>query len=309
MRCRPSLSTYAQIKLRLEREAYLADGPGPVTVGSRRAIMDMARLRCGTHDLAISAARRQWTSSRPARRAGPGPVPRVERVCDWCAERLALPHMQAVASGRRVPVESEEHAVLWCGLYEAARIQLFQEVRQLTERRDAEGRCVFKQGPVDLEEFVASGPVDGPSARSALAFVLGGPDSEVSAPAAKSGAAQLLHRQLLQSCESFVGVMVRQRRDWRRLQSSSRDRLRPGATLDSWLRQAPAASADSARLRRRQGRRVRSGASGGGRRRPVSRPSRGAPSTQRASRPQQHVHEGRSRQQPIVRYLSLSCAQ
>ena len=134
----PSLSTYARVKLRLELEGYLCDGPGAITLGSRRSIMDMVRLRCGSHDLAISAARRQWSSAAgdwPGRARQTGPVPREERVCIWCAERLALPHMQSLAAGRRVPMETEEHALLWCGLYAAARRQFFQHIRQLTDRR------------------------------------------------------------------------------------------------------------------------------------------------------------------------------
>ena len=53
-----SLRTYVQVKRRLELEGYLLDAGGVATVSGRRAAMDMARIRCGANDFAISTGRR-----------------------------------------------------------------------------------------------------------------------------------------------------------------------------------------------------------------------------------------------------------
>ena len=77
-----SLSAYRVFKRRLELEAYLYDAADKVSVSGRRAARDVARLRCGTHELAVSAGRRQ---RRPGQHA---PLPREERVCTLCAAQL-----------------------------------------------------------------------------------------------------------------------------------------------------------------------------------------------------------------------------
>jgi hypothetical protein len=246
-----------------------------------------------------------------------------------------MPHMQQLAAGRRVPMETEEHALLWCGLYEAARCQLFQEIRQLTGRTDVAGRYLLKQGPVDLERLVASNWSDGRGVDAALSIVLGGLGCAAPGPVSLTGQERQVNSLLQQACKSFVGTMVRQRREWHRTQSASRDRLHPRATLDSWLQRAATAPAglvcagSQARpQRRRAAPGVRRGAPHRGRRttaQQCSGPARrgGGLRQQRAPRgrsrsdPRLVVQQQRplqctqtdSRQLPIVRYLSLASGQ
>ena len=240
-----SLKTYAQVKARLELEGYLHDAATGATVAGRRAAMDMARLRCGMHDLAISAAR--WNhgtraqGGRTRRTPHGSQVPelpaREARVCSWCADRLQTPHMQSLAGLHSAPVESEEHAVLWCGLYRASRQALFQDVLRITGRTDVHGRFVLKQGPIDLQRLSCNGPVGGTAVDAALAIVLGGMHSTVPDRPRMSQAEHSITRQLRQACKTYLGNITRERRQWQLDQKRNKHRRDP-SRLDCWLLRA-----------------------------------------------------------------------
>jgi hypothetical protein len=90
--------TYARLKLRLEREAYL-DGHDEPT-----GRMWLSRLRSGRHGLAVNTGRFEGVS-------------REERRCVWCEEH----------GGEKV-VEDEEHVMLWCPRYQSERLEMLAEL-------------------------------------------------------------------------------------------------------------------------------------------------------------------------------------
>ena len=195
----PSLRTYAQVKVRLELEAYLRDDGGVATVAGRRAAMDMARLRCATHPLAISEGRREHrpvvldgSGGGGQQRGGPPQLQRVpvaERVCEWCKQRLTQPDAAHLGGPAMAPVEDEEHALLWCGLYADSRTQLFERVRELTSGKTSDGKGVLKQGPVDLHALTRSPRASEGDMTAALAIVMGGLGA-TSRPDRRRGSAQ-----------------------------------------------------------------------------------------------------------------------
>jgi hypothetical protein len=236
-----SLRTYVQVKKRLEMEAYLRDagGVGTVSVAARTAAMDMARLRCGTNALAISSARRgdrmQSSSigSSAQRRTGScQPVPLQQRVCAWCAERLQQPDMAPLRGAGTVPVEDEEHALLWCGLYSQSRLQLFDIVRTLTAVRDGTGQHVLANGPVDLHDLTRSPQSTDGQRAAALAIILGGVHGRQVGKVKCSSQQRRVDHDLQQACKSYVGVITRQRREWHKMQTqvlSARSQSTPAA--------------------------------------------------------------------------------
>lgn len=239
-----SLQTYAKVKARLELEGYLHDDAAGATVVGRRAAMDVARLRCGMHALAISAAR--WNHRTRVPGGGgrmsrtllgkklPALPARAERVCDWCAHRLQNPHMRSLAGQHSAPVESEEHAVLWCGLYRASRQLLFQDVLRITGRTGANGLCVLKQGVVDLHSLSCVGPVGSPRVDVALTIMLGGLHSAEPDRPRVSSEEHRINSQLRQACKAYIGNIVQQRRRWQ-LDRKRKMRRRDPSRLDRWL--------------------------------------------------------------------------
>ena len=149
----------------------------------------------------------------------------------------AKPHMRSLAGLHSTPVESEEHAVLWCGLYRASRHSLFQEVLRITGRTDTQGRSVLKNGPVDLQRLSRAGPVGGTAVEAALAIVLGGLRSTEPDRPRMSREEHSINRQLRQACKLYLGNIAQQRRQWQ-LNHKKKMRLRDPSRLDRWLLRA-----------------------------------------------------------------------
>jgi hypothetical protein len=219
-----SLRTYVRVKRRLELEVYLQDEWGVGSVSGRTAAMDMARLRCGANALAVSAARRNdhvvavvIGGSGQQQRRTTAPVPLQQRVCTWCSERLQHMDMARLGGAGMAPVEDEEHALLWCGLYARARLQLFDAVRAVTEVRDAAGRHVLAAGSVDLCAMTRSAESTERSAASALAIVLGGLSGTSKQPLKYSSEQRRIAQEVQQLCKAFVGRLTQQRREWHQL--------------------------------------------------------------------------------------------
>ena len=103
-----SLSSYRLFKRRLELELYLQDEGSRMSVSGRCTAREMARLRCGTHDLAISTGRRPQQAGHR--------VPFEQRACEWCKAWLQRPDSVELRQ-LRPPVESVEHVLLACELY------------------------------------------------------------------------------------------------------------------------------------------------------------------------------------------------
>ena len=126
---------------------------GRVSVSGRSAARDMARLRCGTHELAVSAGRRQ---RRPGQHA---PLPREQRVCPWCVAQQLAPDVGDAADATRlttVPVEDEQHVLLHCPQYGQLRAELFEAVQDMTSVKDSSGRTVLSSGPVKLADMLGT---------------------------------------------------------------------------------------------------------------------------------------------------------
>ena len=158
-------------------------------------------------------------------------------MCDWCVHRLRKPHMRHLAGLHSAPVESEEHAVLWCGLYRASRQSLFQAVLRITGRTDIHGRSVLKQGPIDLQRLSCQGPVAGTAVDAALAIVLGGLHSTAPHRPRMSKEEHSINRQLRQACKTYLGNIAQQRRQWQ-VEQKRNMRRRDPTRLDRWLLRA-----------------------------------------------------------------------
>jgi hypothetical protein len=182
--------------------------------------------------------------------------------------------MVDVGGAAVVPVEDEEHALLWCGLYAKERLQLFDAVRALTEVRGGGGEYVLAKGPVCLHSLTRSTSSTASSVAAALAVVLGGISGTSPGPLRRSDAQRRVDYEVQQAGKSFVGKVVQERRKWRtewerRLQRAQHKEVRErgrgservGANAAIRSRSAGALTA---------GRRRRRGATGGG-----SRGSRG----------------------------------
>jgi hypothetical protein len=245
VRALTSLRTYVLVKKRLEMEVYLRDagGVGTVTFADRTAAMDMARLRCGTNALAISEARRGDRmlatgigSSEQRRARSCQLVPPQLRVCAWCTERLQQPDMASLKGAGMAPVEDEEHALLWCGLYSQSRLQLFDRVRTLTAVRDGNGHHVLANGPVDLHVLTRSPQSTEEKRAAALAIVLGGVYGN-QVEKAKCGAQQRrIDHDVQQACKSYVGIITRQRRQWHKMQARIQQARSQRTPVDRRLR-------------------------------------------------------------------------
>jgi hypothetical protein len=240
--------------------------------------MDMARLRCGTNDLAISKGRRGLWRAPVVRRANdqqrspPTCVPEELRVCTWCEDRLQQPDMQAVRGAYPVPVEDEEHVLLWCGLYRQLRSQLFDTVHQLTDVRGDDGRHVLRQGPVDLRALTGSLDASGTRVDAALAVVMGGLHCTQLGAVKCTEQQRRVDNEVRQACKQFLGRVMQQRREW---QEQQRQRRRQAdCTLTQWILRAESSlrssgmlqrSASSRPASRRRGRKMHGGRRGGGR--------------------------------------------
>lgn len=269
----PLLRTYARIKLRLQREEYLNDTHRSVgtSYSSRRAIMDMARLRCGVNDLAISRGRRgvnikpalSGTAQPAGDAADPrGPLPAAQRICAWCDNRRLQADMQLVREQHACPVEDEEHVVLWCGLHRGLRASMVADVERLTGLRGQDGRLVRPTGPVKLGESdmlraVSDTRVSDDRVDAALAIVLGGLLSK--RPMGNwSAAERTMDVQVQQVCKQYVGQLLQRRREWQQQQQrqerdSRHGHADGGNALTLWLRpQSTTSSADDS-CRRRDG--------------------------------------------------------
>jgi hypothetical protein len=228
------LSAYRVFKRRLELEAYLYDAAGKVSVSGRRAARDMARLRCGTHELAVSAGRRH---RRPGQHT---PVPREERVCPWCAAQLQATDVGDAAADAtlattlpEVPVEDEQHVLLHCPHYVPLRADLFEEVLRLTSVKDTCGRTVLSSGPVRLADMLgATGGAGG--VLSAVSIVSGGLWSRMDDLPNKGEEERCIDVSVRQACKRYVGRVMSSRRQWQRLQA--RRRRRPPRRTDSAIR-------------------------------------------------------------------------
>jgi hypothetical protein len=217
-----SLSAYRVFKRRLELEAYLYDAAGKVSVSGRRAARDMARLRCGTHELAVSAGRRQ---RRPGQHA---PLPREERVCTWCTAQLQATDVGDAAADAtlattlpEVPVEDEQHVLLHCPQYGQLRAELFEAVQRMTSVKDTSGRTVLSSGPVKLADMLgATGGAGG--VLSALSIVAGGLWSRMDDMPRKDEDERFIDVSVRQACKRYVGRVMSSRRQWQRLQAPRR---------------------------------------------------------------------------------------
>ena len=230
----PSLDTYRVVKRRLELESYLHDASRMVSVNGRRAAKEFARLRCGVHELAISAERWQRRGGRVER------LPRELRVCAWCAEAqrvmppatqpeegLAAPDVSHAATAATAPVEDEQHVLLHCPQYARLRAELFADVLAMSSERDDDGRCVLPSGPVRLAEMLGAAGRPGGTA-SALAIVAGGVWSRLEEKPKRTTQAWRIDAAVRQRCELFVGCLMHCRRRWQRAHQRGRSAARPG---------------------------------------------------------------------------------
>jgi hypothetical protein len=167
------------------------------------------------NDLAISSARRDHRSAQVESGGGgrqqgsSAKVPLQQRVCEWCSERLRqddMGHMVDVGGAAVLPVEDEEHALLWCGLYAKERLQLFDAVRALTEVRGGGGEYVLAKGPVCLHSLTRSTSSTASSVAAALAVVLGGISGTSPGPLRRSDAQRRVDYEVQQAGKSFVGI-------------------------------------------------------------------------------------------------------
>jgi hypothetical protein len=218
-----TLDTYRLFKRRLEVEAYLNDGRGMASVSGRRAAREMARLRCGVHELAISAERRQRRPGQTER------LPRELRVCAWCEEQRAAVRAQARAVGDQAaldarpspaatdaaPVEDEQHALLYCPQYAQMRVQLFDDVLDISDERDDDGCCILQSGPVRLADMLSADGGPG-GAASALAIVAGGVWSRLEEKPKRTAHAWRVDAAVRQRCKLYVGRLMHCRRRWQR---------------------------------------------------------------------------------------------
>ena len=221
----PTLDTYRLFKRRLELESYLQDGHGIMSISSRRAATDMARLRCGVHELAISTERRQRRPGQAAR------LPRELRACAWCEEQSAAAAAQSQAqtgvpphagldmpgpvpaAAGAAPVEDEQHVLLHCPQYAQLRAELFADVLDMSSEGDEVGRHVLTTGPVRLAEMLsASGGPGG--AASALAIVAGGVWSRLDEKPKQRPDAWRLDADIRQRCKLYIGRLMHCRRGW-----------------------------------------------------------------------------------------------
>ena len=233
----PTLDTYRLFKRRLELESYLQDGHGIMSISSRRAATDMARLRCGVHELAISTERRQRRPGQAAR------LPRELRACAWCEEQSAAAAAQSQArtgvpphagldmpgpvpaAARAAPVEDEQHVLLHCPQYAQLRAELFADVLDMSSEGDEVGRHVLTTGPVRLAEMLsASGGPGG--AASALAIVAGGVWSRLDEKPKQRPDAWRLDADIRQRCKLYIGRLMHCRRGWQRARLSRRRDVR-----------------------------------------------------------------------------------
>ena len=215
-----SLSSYRLFKRRLELELYLQDEGSRMSVSGRCAAREMARLRCGTNDLAISTGRRHHQAGHK--------VPFEQRACEWCKAWLQRPASVELRQ-LRPPVESGEHVLLACGLYRKLRMQLFTSVRDITSGRDADGRTVLSSGPVSLADMISTdGAAGGTSGRkSAMAVVSGGLFCRRELNPRRSKADRCIDLSVRQVCKRYVGAVMACRRRWQLRQV--RSMTRPGA--------------------------------------------------------------------------------
>ena len=221
-----TLDTYRLFKRRLELEAYLHDGRGMASVSGRRAAREMARLRCGVHELAVSAERRQRRPGQTER------LPREQRACAWCEEeRAALTAQAQAARGQAqdadliqfspsaatdaAPVEDERHALLYCPQYAQLREQLFADVLDMSDVRDEDGRCILQSGPVRLADMLSADGGPG-GAASALAIVAGGVWSRLEDKPRQAAQAWHVDAAIRQRCKLYVGRLMHCRRRWQR---------------------------------------------------------------------------------------------
>jgi hypothetical protein len=260
----PTLDTYRLFKRRLELEAYLHDERGMASVSGRRAAREMARLRCGVHELAISAERRQRRAGQTER------LPRELRACAWCEEQRATVPLaaQAQAGGGRAAldvarpappaaatggsaapghcqVEDEPHALLYCPQFTPLREELFADVLEMSSELDDDGCCALPSGPVRLADMLsASGGPGG--AASALAIVAGGVWSRLEVKPKRTAHAWRVDAALRQRCKLYVGRLMHCRRRWQRERHSGRgggrsaQRRLTQSELDSRLSRAQA---------------------------------------------------------------------
>ena len=230
----PSLDTYRVVKRRLEMESYLHDASRMASVNGRRAAKEFARLRCGVHELAISAERWQRRVGRVER------LPRELRVCAWCAEeqRAAMPPAAQSEAGlaasdvlpavpaAAAPVEDEQHVLLHCPQYAQLRAELFADVLAMSSERGDDGRCVLPSGPVRLAEMLGAAGGPGGTA-SALAIVAGGVWSRLEEKPERTAQAWRIDAAVRQRCKLFVGCLMHCRRRWQRAHQRGRSAARP----------------------------------------------------------------------------------
>jgi hypothetical protein len=168
---------------------------------------EMARLRCGTHDLAISTGRRHHQAGHK--------VPFEQRACEWCKGWLQRADSVELRQ-LRPPVESVEHVLLACGLYRKLRMQLFTSVRDITSGRDADGRTVLSSGPVALAEMISTDGVAGGTSgrKSAVAIISGGLFCRRELNPRTSKADRCIDLSVRQVCKRYVGTVMACRRSW-----------------------------------------------------------------------------------------------
>jgi hypothetical protein len=213
METRSSLDAYRTFKRRLELEPYLLTTKR--SVSDRRATRDLTRLRCGTHELAVSMERRL---RRPGHSA---PLPRAQRVCEWCV------HGTGAASA---PMEDERHALLRCPQHAALRAQLCDEVLRVSSVKDHAGRTVLTSGHVQLAAMLdASGGAVGEL--NALALIAGGLWCRLDARPRRAANEWRIAAQLLRVRRAYVGRVMAARRRWQQERKRSRPTMNLRAVL------------------------------------------------------------------------------
>jgi hypothetical protein len=154
--------------------------------------------------------------------------------------------METTLNSDQVPVESEEHAILWCGLYKDARCKLFEKVLQISGRKDVKGKYVQREGLIDLQRLIMKPPssMGESGVDTAMRIILGGLRSDDHGVVKMSKNERQVHLDICQASKQFISQLVQLRRQWHRSQvkvrrSSSRH-CQSG--LDVWLLTPPTPS-------------------------------------------------------------------
>jgi hypothetical protein len=95
------------------------------------------------------------------------------------------------------------------------RVQLFDDVLDISDERDDDGCCILQSGPVRLADMLSADGGPG-GAASALAIVAGGVWSRLEEKPKRTAHAWRVDAAVRQRCKLYVGRLMHCRRRWQR---------------------------------------------------------------------------------------------